>query len=1136
MKKSLQKIRALPEFKELSKRIQAFVNISPLGLGRSVRLPVLAALHQALNRPILLIAKRTNEALTILDELSMWIPDSHPILLPEPTSLFYEDISWGGNNRRERISAFMVLLKNEFTYPPANGISPIVIAPARAVMTRTMSKHEFLRATFLLRTGHKIDPINLASKLVENAYDSVATVTAPGQFARRGGIMDIWPPSNEFPTRLDFFDDQIDTMRNFDPANQLSSNRQEQLLVSPAREYLLSKEIRAEEEGEEFNELNIPIRHPEPASLIDYLPNNTLVATEDWQAIHDTITEIDEQAIGFREDSLAAGIITNNFPIPYLTYGEILDSLDNLQTIELGPVADLQASQLSSKFSNGQRFGGQLKPVMEHLQQLHARGDEFTIISRQAARLQELWLESSIYQEDDVTQHFIEGSLAEGWILTPSEGVQLHILTDGEIFGWRRPQLRQRPRIIPDSPESNFSDLKLNTLVVHVDHGIGRFKGLVDRSVEDIEHEYLCVEYAEGDQLYVPVHQADRITQYVGSKGAQPLISRLGGIEWRRVKSRVNAAVQEIAEDLLELYAKRKTAEGYAFSADTDWQAELEASFPYIETDDQLRVIDEVKRDMESPRPMDRLVCGDVGFGKTEVALRAAFKAVMDGKQVAILVPTTILAQQHFRTFQQRLAAFPVEVEMLSRFRTRSQQQIILSRMQDGTLDIVIGTHRLVQSDVKFNELGLVIIDEEQRFGVAHKEHLKQLRSQVDVLTMTATPIPRTMYMALTGVRDISTINTPPEERLPIVTHVGSYSPRLVRQAILRELERGGQVFFVHNRVQTILAMRNLLSRMVPEARIEIVHGQMAEKILAIRMQKFNHGEIDVLLTTSIIESGLDIPNANTLIVDRADTFGLAQLYQLRGRVGRGAQRAYAYFFTHQNKLPTEEGKFRLDTIAENSRLGSGYSIAMRDLEIRGTGDILGTRQHGHISAVGFHLYTRLLNQAVDHIRKTGKLSTESTFASASIYHPLINIDLPFIVNIPQQYVPDKSMRLGLYRRLAEMNTLKEIKALTNEFTDRFGTPPESVENLFYQLRIKLLAEKAGLESITGDINQLSLRFPSLPKNASPRQYPNLGKNARTSKNTIWLSIKANSTWQDRLVELLIVLGEKMTTDELQVT
>ncbi|MCH7663663.1 MAG: DEAD/DEAH box helicase [Chloroflexi bacterium] len=532
---------------------------------------------------------------------------------------------------------------------------------------------------------------------------------------------------------------------------------------------------------------------------------------------------------------------------------------------------------------------------------------------------------------------------------------------------------------------------------------------------------------------------------------------------------------------------------------------------------------------------MDRLICGDVGYGKTEVALRAAFKAVMDGKQVAMLVPTTILAQQHFRTFQQRLAAFPVEVDMLSRFRTQSQQKGILNRMQEGTLDIVIGTHRLVQSDIKFSDLGLVIIDEEQRFGVTHKEHLKHLHSQVDILTMTATPIPRTLYMALTGVRDISTINTPPEERLPIVTHVGGYSHQLVRQAILRELERGGQVFFVHNRVQTILAMRNQLSRVVPEARIEIVHGQMAEKALANRMQEFTRGEIDVLVTTSIIESGLDIPNANTLIVDRADTFGLAQLYQLRGRVGRGAQRAYAYFFRHNHRPPTDEGKLRLETIAENSQLGSGYSIAMRDLEIRGTGDILGTRQHGHIAAVGFHLYTRLLNQAVDQMRKTGKLPSESLFAYTSMSRPLINIDLPIIVNIPQNYVPDKTMRLGLYRRLAELNTLEEIEALTNEFTDRFGVPPKSVENLFFQLRIKLLAERAGLASISGENNQLALRFPSPPKDAPPRQYPALGKHARTSKNTIWLSIKDNTSWQDRLLNLLIILGEKMTTDELDV-
>ncbi|MCH7662252.1 MAG: hypothetical protein IH859_00070, partial [Chloroflexi bacterium] len=575
MKKSLQKIHELPEFEELSAEIQALGSIPHLGLGRSVRLPVLAALHISLNRPILLLTQRTNWALTLMDELGMWLPQSRPMVFPEPTSLFYENISWGENCRRERISALMALLKNEFQKPLNDAKPPIVIAPVRAVMTRTMPKQEFLDATYILRSGHRIDPVNLASKLVENAYASVATVTAPGQFARRGGIMDIWPAANEFPIRLDFFGDEIDTMRNFDPSTQLSSNSQEQLLVSPAREYLLTKEISAEENGKESNELHIPIRHPESTSLIDYLPKNTLVVIEDWQAMQETIAEIEEQAVGFRGDLLAAGNITDDFPTPYLTFGEISDSLDGYQTIELGPVADSQASQLSSKFTVGQRFGGQLKPVMKHLQKLHARGDEITIVSRQAARLQELWQELNFVQAADVTPHFIEGSLTEGWILTPEKGVQLHILTDGEIFGWRRPQLRKRPRIIPNSPESNFSDLEINALVVHVDHGIGRFKGLVDRSVEDIEHEYLCVEFAEGDQLYVPVHQADRLTQYVGTKGAPPSISRLGGAEWRRVKSRVKAAVREIAEDLLELYAKRKIAEGYAFSADTDWQGEL---------------------------------------------------------------------------------------------------------------------------------------------------------------------------------------------------------------------------------------------------------------------------------------------------------------------------------------------------------------------------------------------------------------------------------------------------------------------------------------------------------------------------------------------------------------------------------
>ncbi len=638
-----------------------------------------------------------------------------------------------------------------------------------------------------------------------------------------------------------------------------------------------------------------------------------------------------------------------------------------------------------------------------------------------------------------------------------------------------------------------------------------------DRSVDGIEREYLVVEYAEGDQLFVPVYQADRLSRYIGPDSRIPSPNRLGSIEWRGTKSRVREAVKEIAEDLLDLYARRQVVTGHAFGPDTPWQQELEASFPYIETEDQLRVIAEVKRDMESARPMDRLICGDVGYGKTEVALRAAFKAVMDGKQVAVLVPTTVLAQQHYNTFRQRLAAFPVEVEMLSRFRTPQQQRDILTRLELGSVDIVIGTHRLLQDDVKFKDLGLLIIDEEQRFGVTHKEFLKRMRTEVDVLTLTATPIPRTLYLALTGVRDISTINTPPEERMPVITHVGNYSPWLVRQAILRELERGGQVFFVHNRVQTISAMYAHLKRLVPEARIAIAHGQMPEDELSERMEQFTAGEIDVLLTTSIIESGLDIPNANTLIVDRADTFGLAQLYQLRGRVGRGAQRAYAYFFKHRRKPPTAEARQRLETIAENTQLGAGFSIAMRDLEIRGAGEILGTRQHGHIAAVGFHLYTRMLAEAVTRLRTARGLPSDSV-AISEVHRPLVNVDLPLPIGIPTDYIPDKNMRLRLYRRLADLRKIGEVDALASEFQDRFGPLPAMVKNLFYQLKVKLYAEAAGLSAISAENGQLALRFP---EEATLNHLPNLGNLVRVGKFTLWFSYNGQENWQDTLLEVL---------------
>jgi transcription-repair coupling factor (superfamily II helicase) len=660
--------------------------------------------------------------------------------------------------------------------------------------------------------------------------------------------------------------------------------------------------------------------------------------------------------------------------------------------------------------------------------------------------------------------------------------------------------------------------------VVHVDHGVGRFVGLVDRTIEGIGREYLCVEYADQAQLFVPVHQADRLTRYVGPDSRSPALSRLGSAEWRKVKSHVKEAVQEVAEDLLELYAQRSVVKGYAFSPDAPWQSELEASFPYIETEDQVRVLAEVKRDMQSDQPMDRLICGDVGYGKTEVALRAAFKSVLDGKQVAMLVPTTVLAQQHYNTFQQRLAAFPIEVEMLSRFRTPQQQRDIVERLVQGQVDIVIGTHRLLSSDVQIKDLGLLIIDEEQRFGVTHKERLKKMRVEVDVLTLTATPIPRTLYMALSGVRDISTINTPPEERLPIVTHVGPYSPRLVRQAILREIERGGQVFFVHNRVQTIGAMRSHLERVVPEARVAVAHGQMPEAELSRRMEQFTAGEIDILLSTSIIESGLDIPNANTLIVDRADTFGLAQLYQLRGRVGRGAARAYAYFFRHRRKPPSIEGRQRLETIAENTQLGAGFSIAMRDLEIRGAGDILGARQHGHIAAIGFHLYTSLLSDAVRRLRQERGLPAAPMPPTLNLQLTPVNVELPLPISIPAAYMPDKNARLGLYRRMADMRSFAELDALVEEFNDRFGPPPETVLNLFLQLKIKLLAERAGLASIGVESGQISLRFSS---GSVPASLPPLDPHLRAGKTALWLRYADLPEWSEVLVETLHSLAER---------
>ncbi|MGD8732604.1 MAG: transcription-repair coupling factor, partial [Anaerolineales bacterium] len=877
--------------------------------------------------------------------------------------------------------------------------------------------------------------------------------------------------------------------------------------------------------------------NPELTGFLDFIPKNAMVIFEDQVAFEGTVEEIEEAALAMRNESTQTEHLEDSFPLPYLTMGELVEQFSQHKTLNLGMAKgmdDLPAFSIANAFTPGPRFGGQINPIIEYLQDRREDHDAVLVVSRQSHRLSELWTEI----DPEVCVHerlpkplrpseicFVHGPLSEGWLLDTAQRMRLHLLTDAELFGWSRPRPRRRSLPRAAAPEDAYADLDQGDFVVHVDYGIGRFVGLVQRTIDEVDREYLLVEYTDGDQLFVPIHQADRISRYVGSDGASPKLSRLGSTEWERAKSRVREAVEEVAKDLLNLYATRQTIRGHSFSSDTPWQKELEASFAHRETSDQIDALREIKQDMERSRPMDRLICGDVGYGKTEVALRAAFKAVMDGKQVAILVPTTVLAQQHFQTFQRRLSAFPVEVEMLSRFRTRSEAESIVERLHSGEIDIVIGTHRLLQPDVGFKDLGLLIIDEEQRFGVTHKEFLKEMRTEVDVLTLTATPIPRSLYMALTGARDISTISTPPEDRLPVVTHVGPYEPRLIRAAILREIDRGGQVFFVHNRVQTINTMLDRLQRLVPEARFAIAHGQMPEGDLSEVMDHFSQGALDVLVSTSIIESGLDIPNANTLIVDRADRFGLAQLYQLRGRVGRAAIQGYAYFFRPAGQRATDEALQRLEIIAEHSQLGAGYAIAMRDLEMRGAGEILGTRQHGYIAGVGFHLYTRLLAQAVNRMRMEmdeEELLPEIVPEQLEI-HPA-SIDLPIGSVIPENYIPNRDLRLQLYRRMAAMHSRSQIDSIRDELEDRFGPIPDPLINLLFQLEIKILATKAGIERVTTEGGQILIEV------SPERPLPALELDAekiRRSKKGLWINARELDDWPDVLLHILEMMSKE---------
>jgi transcription-repair coupling factor (superfamily II helicase) len=965
----------------------------------------------------------------------------------------------------------------------------VLVAPLLALVQRTLTPAQLLAGRIALAVGERVAQRELLTALVSGGYDAAVEVSGVGEFASRGGIIDVWPPGAGEPVRIELFGDEVESIRAFDPMTQGSRRRLERTALLPASEFLpaigwaavgeraprplsevLEGDLARLEQGDLAESAETWAAMLAESTAADHVGPAAHLVLTDLAELRAIAAELDAQAADRRAGLVAAGELPPDWPLPY-------DAAGTLRQLEQRGVERLEEQAAAEgDYRPAPALPGRAERLGPWLTELTASGRRVVVTTDQASRVGELLEEAGLPAAPAAelrelppggTIGLVHGSLSGGFA---HEAANLLLLTDHELFGAIRVRrLTPAKRVVT---RDLIGKLSPGDLVVHVDHGIARYVGMTQREYGGTLKEYLQLDFAGDDKIFLPADQIGRITRYSG--GAGPALSRLGGTEWERTKRRVRRAVAELAEDLIEIYAARASAPGFAFSPDSIWQRELEEAFPYTETPDQERTIEEVKADMLRRRPMDRLVCGDVGYGKTEVALRAAFKAVQDGKQVAVLVPTTVLAQQHLGTFQRRLAPFPLRVEMLSRFVPKRHQQAILAGVSDGTVDVLIGTHRILSRDIAFADLGLLVVDEEQRFGVAHKERIKSLRREVDVLTLSATPIPRTLHLSLVGIRDLSVIETPPEARLPIQTRIAEDDDGLVRDAINRELDRGGQVFFVHNRVDTIEAAAERVRRLVPRAKIAIGHGQMAEGMLERVMLDFDAGRFDVLVCTTIIESGLDIPNANTIVISRADTFGLAQLYQLRGRVGRSDRRAYAYLL-HRRGMPLSPvARKRLHAIFSASDLGAGYQIALSDLEIRGAGNILGAEQHGFMEAVGFELYTRMLAEAVD-VRRGRVVGVEPA---------PVRLDLPGSAYLPDAYIGDPGAKLEIYRRFAAIRSDADAEALRDELRDRFGPVPAEVEGLYRAVAVRMAAEAAGVPEVRAEERLVTFKWPRFDRAA----------------------------------------------------
>jgi transcription-repair coupling factor (superfamily II helicase) len=1087
----------------------------------SARPYLLAALHKALGGQIVVVVATSDVAERTFTDLTYYFgePEARSVAL-----LRARDETLGALESPSERSARMTLLADLCARKPQ-----VIVAPVGALRQFVIPRRAFEDATFSLTLNASAGWDATLARLYALGYDRVDVVSAAGEYAVRGGILDVYPATADAPVRIEFFGDEVDSIRPFDLQSQRSTGTLDTITIAPWLEILRDETLRANVLARAHGEPNVisalraylgggadvpepwlGLAYDERATVLDYLHADALVVLEEpgmLETIEQGLDEersrgaqalmagVDSGELDVRDDEIGEALLADVVaPFPRLAdYAARLAARRVLVVsggIEGGEQRWLPRALESFVLETrpAEHFNRRIEMFVQAVREWVAAGDTVWLVASGASRLAEILRAAKISVERTAplvhlragaagTDGVAVGTTARRGTVVVDQGsieagfgipmLHLHVLGDREIYG--QPAKRVKLRAVKEGVPVTLADLKVGDYVVHAVHGIAQYLGLRKETILGAISDYLDLKYAGTDRMLVPVHQMHQVTKYSASEGAAPRLSRMGGGDWARTKARVSEKLAEIAEGLVALYAEREIARGHAFAPDTPWQAELEESFPYEPTPDQAKAIDETKVDMELAKPMDRLVCGDVGYGKTEVAVRAIFKAVADQKQVALLCPTTLLASQHYRTLLGRFASFPMRIEELSRFKTRAQAQAIVDDLAQGKVDVVIGTHRILQKDVVFRDLGLIVVDEEQRFGVMHKERLKQLKATVDVLTLSATPIPRTLQMSLMGVRDLSLIQTAPKNRMSIKTVVVPASDAVVQRAITNELDRGGQVYYVHNRIESIYGVARALEQLVPKARIAVGHGQMREHELEPTMSKFIDGEIDVFVSTTIIENGIDIPNVNTIVVNDADKFGLAQLYQLRGRVGRSNHQAYAFLLYQAHKALSEEAKARLEAIREFTHLGSGLQIAMRDLEIRGAGNLLGAAQSGFIGAVGFDTYVQLLAEAV--AQRTGR--RDQAAAAAESREAVIDVKLDAYV--PDDYIPQVSQKIAIYQQLAAARTLERVEDAVASVRDRFGPPPPQFDALVEITRLRVLALRVGVTRVVINEQRLTL-------------------------------------------------------------